>query len=159
MYLQDVQEPNTSKLMHDVYCCSMATPANQLSPALSACCCVHVLGEGKQGRIGRGEEGGGGGGGGGFPKPCCPAGFIVSGPARLATVPLPLPLIGSKELCQQLRFARASPNVAAVVLRLDTPGTTYLKLLSEVHCSTYSSLCTLDKPLCCCHALAFTHFA
>lgn len=54
---------------------------------------------------------------------CRPAGFIVSGPARLATMPLPLPLIGSKELCHRLRFARVDDKVAAVVLRLDTPGT------------------------------------
>ena len=50
--------------------------------------------------------------------------MILSGPARQAALPLPLPLplIGSKELCQQLRFARTSDNVAAVVLRLDTPA-------------------------------------
>ena len=46
----------------------------------------------------------------------------MSGPASWGVVPLPLPLIGSKELCQDLRYARTNKKVAAMVLRLDTPG-------------------------------------
>ena len=62
----------------------------------------------------------------GRPQACWPPlpGRIVSGPAAatFAGVRLPLPLIGSKELCLQLRIARNDDRVAAVVLRLDTPG-------------------------------------